>query len=211
MPALVRAAFPWLRLDERHIYAIGSSMGAQEALLLVARGGLRLAGVAALDPVTSMAARYRKWFVTPGERALPAKARVEFGGTPAQVPAAYAARSPGSFVREIAHSGVPVQFWWSHRDAVVTDQATETGAFYRRLLALVPSAPVREIVGYWQHAHEFHPGAQLPAVLACFGLLPASGVTVPAYTLEPGAVDELPPEQHASPVPLSPAFCGPAK
>jgi poly(3-hydroxybutyrate) depolymerase len=211
MPSLVRAAFPWLRIDERRIYAIGSSMGAQEALLLAARGGLHLAGVAALDPVTSMAARYRKWFVTPGERALPAKARVEFGGTPAQVPGAYAARSPASFARAIARSRVPIQLWWSRRDAVVTDQATETGAFYLRLLALVPTTPVQEVVGYWQHAHEMHPATQLPAALACFGLLPSRGVTVPAYTTAGAAVEELPPERHAPPVPFSRAFCGAAK
>src|SRR5919197_736274 len=64
MPALARKAFPWLRTSR--FYAIGDSMGAQEALLMVARRDTRLAGVAAFDPVTNMAARYRQWFVTPG-------------------------------------------------------------------------------------------------------------------------------------------------
>jgi poly(3-hydroxybutyrate) depolymerase len=209
MPELARRAFPWLRIDERRVYAIGDSMGGQEVLLLAARSGARLAGVIALDPVTDMAARYRKWFVTPGEHQLPAKARVEFGGTPAGVPAAYAARSPRTYVQAIARSGVPMQLWWSHRDSVVTDQAAETGAFYERLTALVPSAPVQEIAGYWEHAHEMHPETQLPAALACFGLLPRDGVQVPAYLRRPdGTIEELPPERGAAPVALSSEFCG---
>src|SRR5262249_25730425 len=155
--------------------------GGQEVLLLAARSTVRLAGVAALDPVTSMAARYRKWFTTPGEQRLPARARVEFGSSPAQDPGAYAARSPDTVTRAIARSGIPIQLWWSHRDRVVTDQVQETGAFYKRVVALVPAAPVQEIVGYWQHAHEMHPQTQLPAALACFGLVSAANVRVPAF------------------------------
>src|SRR5256885_339850 len=41
MPSLARKALPWLRIDERRIYAIGDSMGGQEALLLAARGDVR--------------------------------------------------------------------------------------------------------------------------------------------------------------------------
>jgi len=210
MPQLVRDAFPWLRIDERRIYAIGDSMGGQEVLLLAARRRVHLAGVAALDPVTDMAARYRKWSVTPGEHALPARARVEFGGTPAQVPRAYAARSPSSYADEIAHSGIPIQLWWSYRDSVVTDQPAETGAFYRRLTALNTSAPVQEVVGYWQHAHEMHPSTQLPAVLACFDLLPPGGILVPAFTQQrpKGPVVEQPPSAARVQVAFDRAFCG---
>jgi hypothetical protein len=156
-----------------------------------------------------MAARYRRWFVTPGEAALPAKARVEFGGAPTRQPGAYAERSPASFTDAIAHSGVPLQLWWSHRDAVVTDQTIQTGAFVERLRRSAPSAPVQEIVGYWQHAHEMHPETQLPAVLACFGLLPAAGIRIPAYAVaRRGAIREQPPAPARKPVPLSRAFCG---
>jgi hypothetical protein len=34
---------------------------------------------------------------------------------------------------------------------------------------------------------------------------------VPAYTTAGAAVEELPPERHAPPVPFSRAFCGAAK
>ncbi|MDX6485421.1 MAG: polyhydroxybutyrate depolymerase [Gaiellaceae bacterium] len=209
MPAVARKALPWLRVDPRRIYAIGDSMGGQEVLLLAAHSGIRLAGVAAFDPVTSMAARYRVWHVTPGEEHLPALARVEFGGTPKQLPRAYAARSPDARVRAIARSGIPTQLWWSHRDSVVTDQTVETAAFFDRVVALAPSAPVQEVVGYWEHAREMHPETQLPAALACFGLVDAKGVQVPAYEVHArGTIEELPPERNQAPVAFSSAFCG---
>ena len=210
MPQLAHAALTWLTVDPRRVYAIGDSMGGQEVLLLAARPHPGLAGVVAFDPVTDMAARYAKWFVTPGEQKLPARARIEFGGTPRQLPDAYAARSPASVVRAIAKSRIPLQLWWSHRDRVVTDQARETGAFYARLVALAPAAPVQEIVGYWQHAHEMHPGTQLAAALACFGLVPPLGLTVPAYTELTGAgpVEELPPVRTHATAAFSRRFCG---
>jgi poly(3-hydroxybutyrate) depolymerase len=208
MPTFVRSAFPWLTVDPHRIYAIGSSMGGQEVLLLAARKDLHLAGVAAFDPVTNMAARYRRWPVTPGEQRLPARARIEFGGTPSEAPAAYAARSPDSYLTAIARSRIPIQLWWSHRDRVVTDQAQETGAFYRRLIRAAPNAPVQEIVGYWQHAHEMHAQTQLPAALACFGLVRSTGVRVPPYVREHRSVDERPPEQTRARIPFTRAFCG---
>jgi hypothetical protein len=184
-------------------------MGAQEALLLAARPHVRLAGVVAFDPVTDMAARYRQWFVTPGLQKLPALARVEFGGTPAQRPRAYAERSPRSSLRAIAGNGVPIQLWWSHRDAIIANQPQDTGAFYRRLTELAPAAPVQEIVGYWAHAHAMHPETQLPAALACFGLLSPEGIRVPAYEQNAsGAVEELPPERAAPDVVFTRSFCG---
>jgi hypothetical protein len=166
--------------------------------------------VAAFDPVTDMAARYRQWFVTPGLQKLPAKARIEFGGTPARRPRAYADRSPRSRLRVIADAGVPIQLWWSHRDAIIANQPRDTGVFYRRLTAIAPTAPVQEIVGYWAHGHAMHPETQLPAALACFGLVAPGGVSVPAYE-QRGAdapVEELPPERKLPPVRFTSAFCG---
>ena len=180
-------------------------MGGQEVLLLAARRGIRLAGVAAFDPVTSMAARYRVWPMTPGEARLPALARIEFGGAPAQVPEAYAARSPISRVGAIARSGIPIQLWWSHRDSVVTDQARGDGRLLRPPRRAPAAAPVQEIVGYWEHAREFHPGTQLPAALACFGLISAAAVQVPAHDVRTrGTIEELPPERMQAPVAVQP-------
>jgi poly(3-hydroxybutyrate) depolymerase len=177
MPELAQRAFPWLRIDPARLYAIGDSMGAQEVLLLAARRDIRLAGVAAFDPVTDMAARYRAWQVTPGEQQLPALARSEFGGTPATAPAAYAARSPMEVAGAIARSGIPIQLWWSTRDAVITDQAVQSERFYERLVGL--GAQVERVVGDWAHGHAMHPQTDLPAALACFGLVPAAGIASP--------------------------------
>jgi len=211
MPALARTAFPWLTLDPHRIYALGDSMGGQEVLLLAARRDLRLAGVAAFDAATDMAARYHAFFVTPGEHALPALARAEIGGTPTQLPDAYRVRSPIYAVRAIARSGIPLQLWWSFRDRVVTDQRRESGRFYRRLRAAAPGAPIQEVVGYWQHAHEMHPTTQLPAALACFGLIAPTGLRVPAYTQPGGSagpIEEFPPERKKPSAAFSRSFCG---
>src|SRR5262249_36160081 len=147
----------------------------QEALLLAAR--MRLAGVAAFDPVSDMAARYRAWGVTPGELDLPAKARVEFGGTPSSSPRLYALRSPITYARPIGRSGTPIQLWWSSQDAVITDHNVQSLRFYDRLVAL--HARVARVVGDWAHGHAMHPETNLPAALACFGLIPASGIADP--------------------------------
>jgi len=211
MPSLTRKAFPWFSVDSSRIYAIGDSMGGQEVLLLGAERGVHLAGIAAFDPVTDMSIRYRTWQRTAGERQLPALARVEFGGTPRQAPQAYSARSPTSRLAAIARSGIPLQLWWSHRDAVITDQTRQTAAFYRRLVARAPAAPVQAVVGYWQHAHEMHANTQLPAALACFRLIPSAGLRVPAYTKVGGGagpIRELPPGGTVTRVPFSRAFCG---
>jgi poly(3-hydroxybutyrate) depolymerase len=175
MPSLVRRAFPWLRIDARRVYAIGDSMGAQEALLLAAR--MPLAGVAAFDPVSDMAARYRAWAVTPGEMDLPAKARVEFGGSPSSAPGAYAVRSPIAFTRELARSRTRIQLWWSTKDSVITDHDVQSQRFYARLVA--EHARVARVVGDWAHGHAMHPETNLPAALACFGLIPSRGIESP--------------------------------
>ncbi|MHB8651492.1 MAG: alpha/beta hydrolase family protein, partial [Gaiellaceae bacterium] len=103
MPALVTQALPWLRIDRRRVYAVGSSMGGQETLMLVARHPAILAGAAALDSDTNMAARYRAFPQLPGGKETQRRARIEIGGAPSSVPRAYAARSPLSFAAAIAH------------------------------------------------------------------------------------------------------------
>jgi hypothetical protein len=200
--ALARRAFPWLRLDGR-TFAVGDSMGGQEALLLAAR--THLAGVAAFDSNTDLALRYRAWFHTPDELQLPPLGRIEMGGTPAANPGAYDARSPIDHVEALARSRTPIQLWWSHNDRVVADGAQESAVLYRRLRDR--GAPVQQVVGLWQHAHEFHPETQLPAALACLGLLPFDGIRVPPFR----ATDDGIEEQDGPDVALTPAFCGAAR
>jgi poly(3-hydroxybutyrate) depolymerase len=54
MPQLALRALPWLRLDLERVYALGSSMGGQETLMLVGRHPDLLAGAAAMDSVTDL-------------------------------------------------------------------------------------------------------------------------------------------------------------
>ena len=127
-------ALPWVHIDRGRIYALGSSMGGQETLLLVARHPHLLAGAAALDSVTDMTAatasccRERR-----SARWLQDEDRSELGGTPAGEPRAYAARSPLSQARALAASGVPLQIWWSTQDRIVIDQAHQSGTLFRTL------------------------------------------------------------------------------
>jgi hypothetical protein len=182
MPSIVRRAIPWLRIEPRQIYAFGTSMGGQETLLLIARHPRLLAGAAAFDPVTNMAQRYRdfdrlrcnrscrrKWGQPIGG-GLRAIARAEIGGTPRSHPRAYARRSPITYARAIARSGVPLQLWWSNRDRVVRagDQAVELA---RKLRRLNPSAPLETVVGNWAHSDDMRPYYMLIPALKRFELI----------------------------------------
>jgi poly(3-hydroxybutyrate) depolymerase len=172
MPAIVREQLPWLRIDRHRIYAFGGSMGGQETLLLVARNRQLLAGAAAFDAPTNMAARYFAFSSLRFGDELQERARLEIGGTPLTDPRGYRMRSPLDWARRIAFSGVPLQLWWSTRDRIVTDQAHESGALYRDIKRLNPAAPVAEFVGTWEHTAEMRPWARLPFALRLFGLLP---------------------------------------
>jgi pimeloyl-ACP methyl ester carboxylesterase len=171
MPDIVGRSLPWLRIDRSRIYAIGSSMGGQETLLLVALHPNILAGAAALDSATDMAARYAAFPFIRGGARLQRLARIEIGGTPEQVPLRYAARSPVTFARRIAFSGVPLHMWWSLRDRVVIDQNGESGRLYRLITRFNPRARVTRYVGTWAHSREMHPLTRLPLVLVRFGLI----------------------------------------
>jgi hypothetical protein len=183
MPTLARRALPWLRIDDRRVYALGGSMGGQETLLLLARHPKLLAGAAAFDSVTDFARQYRSFPTIPcSERCrytwkghigytLQRFARRELGGSPRTRPDAYAARSPISYARAIAASCVPLQLWWSRFDRIVSNQASQSGALFREIRRLNPRAPVQAFVGYWNHSVEMDAGARLPAALAELGLL----------------------------------------
>ncbi len=182
MPRIVDSAIPWLRVDLRRVYAFGTSMGGQETLLLLARHPSLLAGAAAFDPVTNMASRYRdfarlgcntrcagRWGDSIGS-GLRQLAREEIGGTPATHPRAYARRSPLSYARAIANSGVPLQLWWSRSDRVVKarDQSVPLARALRRLN---PAMPLQTFAGSWPHSADMHPYFMLIPALKKFGLM----------------------------------------
>jgi poly(3-hydroxybutyrate) depolymerase len=170
MPAILHRTVPWLRIVPRRIYAVGASMGGQEALLLAAQYPHLLAGAVSFDAPTNMAARYRAFPVLQGGSLLRALARREFGGTPVSNREYWADRSPIDYARALAFSGVPLQIWWSKNDRIVVHQARQSGLLYRTIRRLNPRAPVSQVVGTWRHASEMHPHAALPVALARLGL-----------------------------------------
>jgi pimeloyl-ACP methyl ester carboxylesterase len=165
MPTILEQALPWFHVDRSRVYAIGSSMGGQETLLLAALHPTLLTAAAPLDSATDMAARYAAFAGLPNGATLQREARIEIGGTPTSNPKAYAARSPMSFVRQLASNGVPLDIWWSRKDKIVVDQYAESGRLYRAIKRTNPKAPVEQFVGSWAHSHEMHPLARLPLAL----------------------------------------------
>jgi poly(3-hydroxybutyrate) depolymerase len=161
MPELVMRALPWLRVDRRRIYAVGSSMGGQETLLLVARYPRFLAGAVAMDAVLDLARRYRE---APELRPVLTGA---FGGTPDDASAAYAARSPLNLSDAIAQSGVPLQIWWSRADQIILSQSEVS----RALVARLAGACVAGFEGTWEHSADMKAETLLPAAIARLGLL----------------------------------------
>ena len=123
MPAIVREAVPWLRIDPRRIYAVGGSMGGQEPPADRAVPG-SLAGAAAFDAPTDLPLRYEQFADVKGTEYRRTLVRDEIGAAPAEDPRAYAERSPITFVPAIAASQVPLQLWWSTRDELVIDGAS---------------------------------------------------------------------------------------
>jgi poly(3-hydroxybutyrate) depolymerase len=192
MPEIVSRALPWVKIDRTRIYALGSSMGGQETLLLVARHPRLLAGAAAMDSVTDLARRYdqvldipsgaafeKHWGATSGE-CMQAAMRREVGATPDAALARYERRSPLSLASGIAQSGVPLQIWWSRADRIVFDQAHQSVALARELRGLGPAATVTTYRGSWAHSKEMRANQMLPLALSDFGLLPHRFAPLPA-------------------------------
>jgi poly(3-hydroxybutyrate) depolymerase len=171
MPAIVRKAIRWLRIDANRIYAVGGSMGGQESLLLVARYPHLLAGAVSFDAPGDMALRYRQYAALPDAQLMRGLLRTEIGGTPDEDAADYAARSPVDVAGAIARSGVPVQIWWSTCDRLVVDQRLHSGRLYTEITRLDPPARVTQVVGTWAHTAEMRWNRRLPDALRFLGLL----------------------------------------
>ena len=184
MPQIVKLTLPWVHIDEQRIYAVGGSMGGQETLLLVARHPSLLAGAAAFDPVVDFTLQYRefprlgcskscrKLWNGPVGRSLQALARAELGGSPGSAPYAYELRSPLTYARAIAFSHVPLQLWWSKKDAIVIDQQRQTARLFESIAKLNPHANLVGFTGGWRHSAEMRAKTRLPLSLALFNLLP---------------------------------------
>jgi hypothetical protein len=108
----------------------------------------------------------------PGGGVLQRLARVEIGGTPLTDSAGYASRSPETFARQIALSGVAIQLYWSPVDRVISDQADESAILAEQILGWNPHAPLLVLRGDWHHSAEMLPFRRLPHALSRFGLLP---------------------------------------
>ena len=169
MPQIVGHALPWVHIDRRCVYAVGASMGGQEALLLAARHPDRIAAAVSIDGVADLATHFDEMPRPrgPGRRIL-AEMVVECGGTPAQRPAAYALRSPLCYAHDLAFDHVPLELWWSRRDQVVVNQgACQSGLLYRTIKGLNPEAPVRQVVTDYRHCVAFCSAIALRQVV-CF-------------------------------------------
>ena len=102
MPELARAVFPWLERTGR-TYAIGN-MGAQESLLLLARGRRDARRVVAFDPVTDTAAPATR--SGRSHRVSMSGVGPESGARPATRSRRHTLLEPGETrLRAIAHSG----------------------------------------------------------------------------------------------------------
>src|SRR6266542_2580303 len=184
MPRIVRLKLPVLAVDRRNVYAVGGSMGGQEILLLLARHPHLLAGAAVFDAVTDFALQYREFphlgcdkrclaQLSGGIGAvLQGMARREVGGSPARAPLAWKLRSPITYARSIAASHVPLQLWWSTKDAIVLDQQRQTKRLFDLIRRFDRNAPVAAYRGFWRHSAEMRADTRLPLALANFGLLP---------------------------------------
>jgi hypothetical protein len=151
MPHIVEQALPGVHVDPERQYAVGVSMGGQETLLALAFHPEHWAAVLCVDGVADLAARYREFALVDRMDVRPLM-RQEVGGSPRRAPFQYAVRSPITFARTLAASGVPLAIWWSADDQLVINQeTTQTGHLYSRILALDPAAPVVQRIGTGSH------------------------------------------------------------
>jgi poly(3-hydroxybutyrate) depolymerase len=182
MPAI--AAAHGVNVERGRVYAVGTSMGGQETLLLVARYPHLLAGAVAFDPATDMASRYRQFGRLPGGATLQRLARFEIGGTPTTNPGGYAARSPVRYARAIAASGVPLQIYWSQHDGVILGQQRLVARFVGAINHKGRSSCLLVYRGDWHHADEVQSWLELGAAVTRLGLLTSDLASSPVSACE---------------------------
>jgi dipeptidyl aminopeptidase/acylaminoacyl peptidase len=147
LPAWIEAVDAVVRFDASRVYACGLSMGGLESLLLAGTYPERFAAAFAFNPVVDAAAWQEDLVRTtsPELRAEGSDALIatEVGGTPDEVPDAYALRSAFRVLDGLRR--VPLAIWWSRLDLVVPRQVERHGKrLYDELKRLDPASPVTE-------------------------------------------------------------------
>lgn len=163
---VVRRSIPYLRYDPDRVYAIGHSMGGQEALMDLVHQPDVFAAVVAVDPVTNFVDRWYDFPHSALSKGQQRAATQEVGSTPRRKPWLYVQRSPLFFARTIAFSAVAVQLWWNPKDTVViTEGRDQAGALYRTVRRLNPRAPIYDRIHHEMHGYVFRYDRDLPEMV----------------------------------------------
>ena len=134
-------------VDRSRIYAAGISMGGQEGLLLAAKHPGLLAAVASFNAVVDL----RAWYYDCDPEVC-GRMMIELGGTPEEVPDAYAERSPINYAATLAE--MPSLIYWDPNDAIVQFQEEkQSGRLYRLIKEADPNAPIE--AHRHNHGHSF--------------------------------------------------------
>jgi len=134
-------------IDSKRVYTCGLSMGGQEALVLAGKYPSQITAAVAFSPIVDLAAWHEELAASevPEIKEYDTAARIanEVGGTPEEVPDAYAERSAINYVEGL--SRVPTLVFWSEKEIIIPRQLTHhTYLLYQRVKALDPNCSFAE-------------------------------------------------------------------
>lgn len=155
VPAWVDAVDDAVRLDRTRIYACGLSMGGLEALLMAGHHPALFAAAFVFNPVVDPKAWLEDLAQSNNDElrseGIDRLIVEEVGGSPDEMPGAYAMRSAFSVHEQLRK--VPLAIWWSHLDLVVPRQTEYHGKrLYDELKRHDANAPVTE----YNHTARYH-------------------------------------------------------
>jgi pimeloyl-ACP methyl ester carboxylesterase len=128
------------RVDRRRIYACGLSMGGLESLLVAGGHPGLFAATFVFNPIVDPASWYEDQLAS---ESVDQRLIDEIGGTPSDVPAAYARRSAFSVLPGLR--SLPMMIWWSSLDGIVPRQIERHGKrLYDELKRLDVATPASE-------------------------------------------------------------------
>ncbi len=115
------------RVDRHRVYACGLSMGGLETLVFAGKFPTQVAAVVVFNPIVDLAAWQQSMAISdlPEVKEFGTAGNIssEVGGLPREVPQAYLERSPFNYLDGLAT--VPALIFWSEKDIVVPNQATQ--------------------------------------------------------------------------------------